>query len=57
MQPRNGEETKYFFIVSQYSRGRLVLDIKNGKKVVFLRSWNQNADDQVSCGDGMRVVG
>ena len=32
MQPRNGEETKYFFIVSQYSRGRLVLDIKNGKK-------------------------
>ena len=32
MQPRNGEETKYFFIVSHYSRGRLVLDIKNGKK-------------------------
>ena len=32
MQPRNGEETKYFFIVSQYSRGRLVLDIQNGKK-------------------------
>ena len=32
MQPPNGEETKYFFIVSQYSRGRLVLDIKNGKK-------------------------
>ena len=32
MQPRNGEETKYFFIVSQYSRGKLVLDIKNGKK-------------------------
>ena len=32
MQPRNEEETKYFFIVSQYSRGRLVLDIQNGKK-------------------------
>ena len=32
MQPRNGEETKYFFIVSQCSRGKLVLDIKNGKK-------------------------
>ena len=37
MQPRNGEETKYFFIVSQYSRGKLVLDIKNGKKSGILR--------------------
>lgn len=32
MQPRNEEETKYFFIVSQYSRGKLVLDIQHGKK-------------------------
>ncbi|PFX14152.1 hypothetical protein AWC38_SpisGene21719 [Stylophora pistillata] len=32
MQARNGDDAKYFFIVSQYSRGRLVINIREGIK-------------------------
>ena len=32
MQSRNGDDVKYFFIVSQYSRGRMVINIRKGVK-------------------------
>ena len=32
MAPRNANDAKYFFIVSQYSRGKLVINIRKGIK-------------------------